>query len=354
VQADLFDQLIPTVLATRPASRRPDDTFRPRRTWNPHDVRRWLTYLAQHLCHHTDPRSLHWWHVARHTLTPRVVRLAVGLVLGPALSLLVGLTFGLAVGRGGLAGGLVFGLTFGPMFGLLFGPTAGRWLADEPAYANLQVRQRVTLLTRSLGTGLAVGLAVGLTAGLVLGLAVGLAVGLATGLTVGLTAGTAGGVTAGLMVGLITWTGIPNNRTGWASRPQSTYRATRTLTVLQLCLALLGIGLVVVLVGWLAAGLPVTLTTGLMVGLVGGLMSGLVIGLAARVRDRLVIRSGAWLSYVLAICRLAASGKLPLRLMGFLDDAYRLGLLRIVGPAYQFRHAEFQDHLVRTADTRTD
>ncbi|MFF5301355.1 hypothetical protein ACFY5F_18530 [Streptomyces sp. NPDC013161] len=31
--------------------------------------------------------------------------------------------------------------------------------------------------------------------------------------------------------------------------------------------------------------------------------------------------------------------------MTFLDDAHRLGLLRAVGPVYQFRHAEFQDHL---------
>jgi ketosteroid isomerase-like protein len=30
--------------------------------------------------------------------------------------------------------------------------------------------------------------------------------------------------------------------------------------------------------------------------------------------------------------------------MRFLDDAHRLGLLRTVGPIYQFRHAELQDH----------
>jgi hypothetical protein len=35
--------------------------------------------------------------------------------------------------------------------------------------------------------------------------------------------------------------------------------------------------------------------------------------------------------------------------MGFLDDAYRLGLLRIVGPVYQFRHAALQDHLAPPA-----
>jgi hypothetical protein len=78
-----------------------------------------------------------------------------------------------------------------------------------------------------------------------------------------------------------------------------------------------------------------------------------VVGLTVGLAGRMIIRSGAWLSYVLATRWLAASGKLPLRLMGFLDDAYRLGLLRTVGPAYQFRHAEFQDHLVRTASTLT-
>lgn len=31
--------------------------------------------------------------------------------------------------------------------------------------------------------------------------------------------------------------------------------------------------------------------------------------------------------------------------MAFLEDAYRLGLRRVVGSAYQFRHAELQDHL---------
>lgn len=36
---------------------------------------------------------------------------------------------------------------------------------------------------------------------------------------------------------------------------------------------------------------------------------------------------------------------LPRQLMPFLDDCRRLGLLRAVGPVYQFRHAEFHDHL---------
>ncbi|MFF4259734.1 hypothetical protein ACFY1L_52135 [Streptomyces sp. NPDC001663] len=43
----------------------------------------------------------------------------------------------------------------------------------------------------------------------------------------------------------------------------------------------------------------------------------------------------------------ATRRRLPFGLMPFLDDAHRLGLLRAVGPEYQFRHAEFQDHLAR-------
>jgi hypothetical protein len=31
--------------------------------------------------------------------------------------------------------------------------------------------------------------------------------------------------------------------------------------------------------------------------------------------------------------------------MPFLDHAHRLGLLRAVGPVYQFRHAALHDHL---------
>jgi hypothetical protein len=53
----------------------------------------------------------------------------------------------------------------------------------------------------------------------------------------------------------------------------------------------------------------------------------------------------SWSMFVVALLWLAAQRKFPLRLMEFLDDAYRLRLLRIVGPAYQVRHVTLQDHL---------
>jgi hypothetical protein len=52
-----------------------------------------------------------------------------------------------------------------------------------------------------------------------------------------------------------------------------------------------------------------------------------------------------------AIWRHARRGRLPGNFIVFLDDAHRLGLLRAVGTVYQFRHAEFQDHLARVDTT---
>jgi hypothetical protein len=48
-----------------------------------------------------------------------------------------------------------------------------------------------------------------------------------------------------------------------------------------------------------------------------------------------------------------ARGRLPNDPIAFLDDAHRLGLLRTIGPVYQFRHAEFQDHLALASDPGT-
>ncbi|WP_353962312.1 NACHT domain-containing protein [Streptomyces sp. NBC_01381] len=53
----------------------------------------------------------------------------------------------------------------------------------------------------------------------------------------------------------------------------------------------------------------------------------------------------AWPHYTAARGLLAAGDRLPWRLQSFLADAHRLGVLRQVGPVYQFRHARLQQHL---------
>lgn len=58
--------------------------------------------------------------------------------------------------------------------------------------------------------------------------------------------------------------------------------------------------------------------------------------------------TGLW-SFAMACAVLAGSGLGPLRLMRFLDDAARRGVLRQSGPVYQFRHARLQAHLAERA-----
>ncbi|WP_214102820.1 NACHT domain-containing protein [Acrocarpospora catenulata] len=69
-----------------------------------------------------------------------------------------------------------------------------------------------------------------------------------------------------------------------------------------------------------------------------GLMVGLAAGLAAAMGT-------PGLQYLLAVGLLAARGKIPWRLMVFLEQAERQGLLQRVGSVYRFRYLELQDLL---------
>jgi hypothetical protein len=74
------------------------------------------------------------------------------------------------------------------------------------------------------------------------------------------------------------------------------------------------------------------------VGVLVGFASGIAVALLANPRS-------SWLSYLAAHSYLAARGRMPWRLMRFLDDAHERGVLRRAGGLYQFRHARLQDHL---------
>ncbi|MFM9700255.1 NACHT domain-containing protein [Streptomyces europaeiscabiei] len=63
----------------------------------------------------------------------------------------------------------------------------------------------------------------------------------------------------------------------------------------------------------------------------------------------LALAACAWPYYSAAHILLAARGRLPWRLQSFLADAHRLGILRQVGPVYQFRHAHLQQRLAAGA-----
>ncbi|MFC4535273.1 hypothetical protein [Sphaerisporangium dianthi] len=58
-----------------------------------------------------------------------------------------------------------------------------------------------------------------------------------------------------------------------------------------------------------------------------------------------LVHHSAWPACEIIARHLVAGGECPRNLMPFLDDAHQVGLLRVVGPVYQFRHADLRDHL---------
>ncbi|WP_250038079.1 NACHT domain-containing protein [Paractinoplanes maris] len=70
-----------------------------------------------------------------------------------------------------------------------------------------------------------------------------------------------------------------------------------------------------------------------------GLIVGSVAGLSAT----------AWGQFCVVRLLLAVQGRTPMRLMSFLDDAHRRGILRQAGAVYQFRHGMLQQQLVKSA-----
>jgi DNA-binding SARP family transcriptional activator len=60
-----------------------------------------------------------------------------------------------------------------------------------------------------------------------------------------------------------------------------------------------------------------------------------------------VLLSRANAEYAVTVLWLAACGRVPLRLLAFLEDAHRRGVLRQVGAVYQFRHARLAERLHR-------
>jgi hypothetical protein len=167
-----------------------------------------------------------------------------------------------------------------------------------PTWAHAAPRFIATWLGVGLAAGLAAGLATGLWAALQLGLWYGPAFGLRYELSYGLQDGAEEGIALAIVAGFLAYQ-------AWLS-----YIPVTGVVV---------VGVMVGLGAWLVAGLWV----------------GLVVGL---------VYPQSW-SSSLAFVQLAMSGRTPVHLMRFLEDARSRSVLRAVGPVYQFRHARLQDRL---------
>jgi NACHT domain len=337
LQSHLLDEFIPAVIRSRPPqSRRRRDAIeaplRPSRTYRSEDLRRWLSTLARQLAATPNrPRSTdwQWWQMAEREFSTVGARLAARLTVALAVGLVLGLVAAGIGGQAGMLGGLVVGFTVGLRI---------KFFA-APRYANLRLHNRLQELARQLAIGLASGLVFGLIIGLVISLASnqrsGLLLGLALGLTIQLSESLVNFLRAGDDVSI---------------SPRASYRGDRTFTLSSALAYGPVFGFTLGLIFGLGAESYPELGVGIAPGLnpgLAGLISGLIIGPISGIAVEML--PSAWLAFIIACLPATASRRLPppWRLMRVLQDAHRLGLLRSIGPTYQFRHIELQDHLAR-------
>ncbi|WP_090935767.1 NACHT domain-containing protein [Nonomuraea jiangxiensis] len=301
----------------------PDPPFRPHHRWSPEAATKWLRTLA------CQP-DVTWWRIASRLTTPaerRLLPFAAGVVLAV-------LTAGPLVAAGALSR-MTFGTaelwllgTTGVALPLIFARAAHTWLADSPGTVTLRRhlmrRPEVPALRAGLVTGLAIGLPIGLGSLESSTPVVSLLTGIVSAVAAGLPLGTA--------VWLVQWLEHPAPDLS-AVTPPSSWRSDRALTLARALGSLsmvIPLSLLLTAVGDSQQRVPLAFALAWLAAIVFGLLFG---------------RHHAWAVCVIVLCRLALTGRLPFRLMPFLDDMHRLGILRAVGPIYQFRHERLRAHL---------
>ena len=306
------------------------------------------------------PQRLGW---LRWSKTDTRTNLRTGLVIGLVAGLVAGLGYGLGYD---LKHGLIYGLLVGVAYLLVIvlgGRSSQRlnqpqWTIDVPLV--LLIGLVIAITSGAAGYGIAYLLTVILGGRLPLlrsrlrwsrtatptailsGLAAGSALGLVFGLTgwlfgrlsaQGLMYGLILGLAFGLLVGLLLGLRQPPTEATNPLDPQSLWRQERRFG--------LGFGLMAGLVYGLVTGLVFGLEEGILYGLTAGLMIGVGSGLVSSV---------TW-AVVLTSAQLRRRDETPARLLEFLDDARKRQILRMVGSAYQFRHARLQSRLAGTYGT---
>jgi hypothetical protein len=288
--------------------------------------------------------------------------LAAGLAVGFRSGLAIGLAFGVEIGlAAGILGGLRFGLNFGLADGTTIGLTVALTVAltigltagltsgldttnhsgFPPQYRGLRGRNRLPL--GDIAGVLAIGLSSGLVLGFVFGLAAGFEIGLKFGLGIGLGAGIAGGIGSGLASGLTQAFNISTPADNLIT-PIDSYRGNHRL-VLTIEIAVgVGVGVTTGVAFGIGIWVAIGLASGVAVGVASGIAVGVVAGIAAGATN-VNFFMPAFVAF--ALIRRADLG--PLRMMGFLEDARRRGVLRTAGAVYQFRHARLQDLLADNA-----
>ena len=358
LEGQLLDSFVPNAYAQvpQPPGRNPHTS--PSGRYTAEQATRWLGFLARHL-ERARSRDLAWWQLYR--AVPAGTRSAL-------IGVLIALFFGVT---GWVDDGPVLAAIYGLSFGGAGYLTHRFGRAPEPLRTELRF------------AGAAAKFAGRFAIGAVVGVLLGLGWSLATGLVVFLA------VVFGLVFAVHVWLAKPvdasrvssprtilrNERTGAIALTASflvslglfngiafAFTAqTRFLPVLggryDVALAVAGgvagasFGFFMArrvaavcygLAGALAGGQVFPAATNPVLPFVVGACFGGGVGLA-------VLVTRAWGNYFVHHVWLAATGRLPWRLMHFLDDAHRRGVLRQAGGVYQFRHARVQERLARSS-----
>lgn len=350
----LLDSFIPSLYQLRSGSRRTGSL----RTWDPERARRWLGYLAGHL-DELGTRDLAWWELgttARRSTRAVVIGLMAGLVFGGVTAVgnlpvdLVGTSRGLDFA---ILRGLVVGALHGLMVGLVFGGVY--WFAEgNERLKPSPVRIRLFRGPRQLQSRLAARLVWGVMGGAVVAISLLLVDRLIVpvlDLSDGFDKGSLGatlafppemGLGAGLVFGL---SALFESRIDVRSAvsPAGMLRSNRANVIFHLLMWVFVFGPEIGLIVGVTVGPVRAVETGAVFGLEGafGAGFGYVVSLTAW---------GQWVA--LARIWLPLTGRLPWRLVAFLDDACQRGVLRQAGAVYQFRHARLQDSLIAAPEAR--
>ncbi|MEU1827511.1 MULTISPECIES: NACHT domain-containing protein [Streptomyces] len=363
VERHLLTAFLPAVYRPRPAP--PGGSGRVPASYGLPEARGWLGFIARHMARN-GTHDLEWWQVA-------------GAVPGWVAGLVFGVVSGLMFGFiGAAAGGPVIGLVFGVSFGSA-GFVVQAVPSRRPAPARVEIRLRGTVRVFALR----------FTFGCVTGMALGFGFELPSWAQLVL------GAPFGLAVALHAWLRAPSDATKVASPGLALEQDRVSTLVLGVSFALpfgltfgtvfaftdprvsawptLGpvgeltfntvFGLAGALAGWTVGHLSYGRVGRFAYSAVGAVVSGVVFppaddpgfafgtGIAFGVACGLVVMLGRpWGAFVFAHALLALTGRLPWRLMRFLQDAHRRGVLRQAGAVFQFRHARVRDRLTSHRD----
>ncbi|MEU8183554.1 NACHT domain-containing protein [Micromonospora sp. NPDC049047] len=269
-------------------------------------VTSWLAWLARH-----GGPDIAWWRLS--TVPPRAVSATVGALAGGiGLGLVAGSAAGLPVaGLGAAIGALAaaFVMVRLPLTptGLRGGPHSGR---RRPATRPVRPRFRPTYGSLGWLTG-------------------GVALVAAGWLAAGGRAAVVGATALLLAWALDAWLDVPTDVTA-AAGPLAVLRADRRAALLRASARGGIIGCPVAVLVDIRTGLAVTAA----------------VALAS-------VLFTAWGRFAVARAWFALRGELPIRLIGFLDDAHHRGVLRQIGGVYQFRHARLRERLLTSSPDAT-